>query len=155
MSDMSEATQAGERLRRIRVGGERGKVVYGFAKTADDRIDDGDCEHIEILRRKDESRLADEYLRLTDPTLIDEAWLRSIGFKDFAGEMIVIRNSEDDCVAFTLPNCRYPFVQGRGVYGTKTRGQLRCLLMGLNIPLPRADGRDCSRESQTEAAFVW
>jgi hypothetical protein len=70
-----------------------------------------------------------------DSQAIDEEWLRAIGFKDFAREMIVIRNDQDDCLAFMLPSCRTPYVQGRGVYGCKTRGQLRCLCLGMGITL--------------------
>lgn len=61
MSDPIKA--AAERWRRL-ANGERGKVVYGFAKTEDEQLDECDYDLIDKARNRDAKILADAYLAL-------------------------------------------------------------------------------------------
>lgn len=61
MSDPIKA--AAERWRRL-ANGERGKVVYGFAKTEDEQLDECDYDLVDKARNRDAKILADAYLAL-------------------------------------------------------------------------------------------
>jgi hypothetical protein len=79
-----EINAAAERVRRVN-NGERGKVVYGFAKTAGDPIEHDDYDHIQSILNRDRKVLAEAYLAQHSPELelpVDDAWLRSVGFTD-------------------------------------------------------------------------
>ncbi len=56
-----EIKAAAERVRRVN-NGERGKVVYGFAKSADDPIEHDDYGHIQDMLNRDRKVLAEAYL---------------------------------------------------------------------------------------------
>jgi len=83
-------------------------------------------------------------VRMTDPTPIDEAWLLNVGFADCTNGLFILTiaanhdlfaEREDDGWKVTFlqrftrsdPQVKLPM--------SFNRGQLRCLCMGLNIPL--------------------
>lgn len=125
---------AAERLRRIG-GGEPSKVVYGFVKSANDPVyDDGDFEHLAILRRKDAERLADAYLAETDPTPADEAWLLSVGFMDDEHGALFVGGRGDNAITW-LRKTGTTFVNGRSVETNPSRGTILTLARALSIGL--------------------
>ena len=118
---MNEVGQAAERLRQV----PKGEFLTG------QQLDD-------VMT------LADAYLRLTDETAIDEAWLRSVGFGEptINGWPILFENNGCDPIdlyldyegfaALIQSNTEDHVLIGKA---TKTRGDLRLLAMALGIEL--------------------
>lgn len=88
MTDMttSDLKAAAERLRRL-ADGESGKVVYGFAKSVDERLDECDYEHITEKKNRDRKICAEAYLATQQQdggqqpapdAAITEEWLRDV-----------------------------------------------------------------------------
>lgn len=107
-------------------------------------------------------RLAREYQRLTDPTPIDEGWLRSVGFKDWdcadgdeytlwhpanselswkcrlawiANGMYVVRMCDPDDSEYDGVSESVELFDSRNSVKVVTRGQLRMLATALQIEL--------------------
>lgn len=70
--------------------------------------------------------------KMLDSERITEEWLKSVGF-EWWQEMLVARNTEHDHIISLVGNTVH--LQGRMLYGVKTRGQLRMLATALGIEL--------------------
>ena len=80
--------------------------------------------------------IAEEYLRLTDPTAVDEAWLREIGFKITDHGFSMSLQTDGFIVTRSDKGNWYLSYQGlTGVPAIETRGQLRMLASAIGISL--------------------